>query len=276
MPRKERKKADAPSWEELARELAAAAKVVGKVASDDGTKARGLAFLVEDAPPPKLRDLLDKVDLVIPLSNDAVTILQSLKAIVLENRKLKELSVTDTLTGLYNRRFFLERLQVELERVRRTEKPCGLIMFDLDKFKQVNDVQGHQAGDELLRRVGGLIKQSVRAVDLPVRYGGDEFAVILPDAGSRAAFKMAERIRTNLIKDPLISTAGVTGSFGLASHYHHSVESLEDMVQRADQALYHSKSRGGNQTYLFEQDMEKPTEVTVFERDELYFPFVDD
>ena len=199
-----------------------------------------------------------------------------LRDIVRENRMLRELSVTDTLTGLYNRRFFLDRLQVEMERVRRTEKPCALIMIDLDGFKQVNDTQGHQAGDELLQRVGELIKTSVRAVDLPVRYGGDEFAVILPEAGAQAALKMAERIRNRFLEDQLVSAAGVTGSFGLASYYHYQFESLEELVERADKALYHSKSRGGNQTYFFEKDLEKPTEVTTSERDDLYFSFLDD
>ena len=258
--------------ENLARELLEVGALAGPVTSDGEERAKGLAFLIRDLTSDRLREILERVDLRVPLSENSMETLEALKQVVDENRELRALSVTDTLTGLFNRRFFRDRLSVEMQRVRRSEKPCSLIMLDLDKFKPVNDTHGHQAGDELLRAVADIIRNNIRSVDMPVRYGGDEMAVILPDTSLIAAHKIAERIRNELEKDPKTAQYKVTASLGLATHHHWDSEEMDGLIRRADQALYTAKSQGGNTVWFLEidRDKEKPTEVTVSERDSLF------
>ncbi|MEW6263759.1 MAG: GGDEF domain-containing protein [Thermodesulfobacteriota bacterium] len=262
---------DIQRLEKLADELVKAGALAGLLRGDDNT-AQGLAFLLQDPRADQIKDLLERVDLTLTLSPDSLETLRCLKALVSENQRLKELSVSDGLTGLYNHRYFQERLEVELKRVNRTEKPCSLIMIDLDRFKHVNDLHGHQQGDELLKAMADIIRRGIRAVDMPARYGGDEFAVILPDTGLTAALALAERIRGLIAEDPRTARYGVTGSIGLATHQHYDQEEARDLIERADQALYQAKRLGGDRTWFFESDQvkEKPTEVTVSERDSLF------
>ena len=233
---------------------------------------QGLAFILKDLSDAELQNILPYLEVTIPISDGGLDALKTLKKLIRENRNLKEISITDSLTGLYNVRYFRERLEVEMQRVNRTEKPCSLIMMDLDGFKSVNDTHGHQAGDDLLRHVADIIRGDVRVVDLPIRYGGDEMAVILPDTGVQAAFQLAKRLRYRIETDEVTKKYGVTGSFGLATHQHFDQEDATEMVERADQALYHSKNLGGNRVWFFESDhiKEKTTEVTVDERDDLF------
>jgi diguanylate cyclase (GGDEF)-like protein len=258
--------------ESLARELLEAGALAGPVTSNGEDHTRGLAFLIRDLTSDRLNEILDRVDLRIPLTEKSMDTLEALKQVVVENRELRELSVTDTLTGLFNRRFFRDRLSVEMQRVRRSEKPCSLIMMDLDRFKSVNDTHGHQAGDELLRQVAEIIRNNIRAVDMAVRYGGDEMAVILPDTSLIAAHKMSDRIRAEFEENPHTAQYGVTASIGLATHHHWDSEDAEGLIRRADQALYKAKDQGGNMVWFLEidRDKEKPTEVTVSERDSLF------
>ena len=264
--------------EKLVRELIQAGALTGSVTTSRGRRTKGLAFLFRDMRAPEVKKLLGRVDLTLPLSTDLFKTLSAVREIFRENRHLRELSVRDTLTGLFNIRHFEERLQIELERVRRSEKPCSLLMIDLDNFKGVNDSLGHLAGDDLLRDAADIIQNSVRAVDVPVRYGGDEFAVILPDTGTRSASRLAERIRSQIESDPRTAEFGVTASFGLATHQHFDQEDLKDVVDRADKALYEAKGEGGNRVWWFEADRRKeaPTGVTVEERHSLYFKLAEE
>lgn len=250
----------------------------GKATTGGGRRTKGLLFIIKDFRAADVKELLGSVDFSIPLTSDAYDMLAAFKQIEIENKDLRELVVTDNLTGLYNTRYFRERLQVELERVSRTEKPCSLIMIDLDHFKPVNDTYGHQTGDKLLKSVADIIQTNIRVVDVAVRYGGDEMAVILPDTGTMAAFRMAERIRNELINDRRTAQFGVTGSFGIATCQPYDREDVTGLVERADQALYKSKGEGGNRAWYFESDWlkEKTTEVTVSERDDLFLPVEDD
>lgn len=258
--------------ENLARELLEVGALAGPVTSEGEDRAKGLAFLIRDLTSERLREILERVDLRVPLSENSMETLEALKQVVDENRELRALSVTDTLTGLFNQRFFQDRLSVEMQRVRRSEKPCSLIMLDLDNFKPVNDTFGHQAGDDLLRKVADIIRNNIRSVDMPVRYGGDEMAVILPDTNLIASHKIAERIRSELEQNPKTAQYGVTASLGLATHHHWDSEDMNGLIRRADQALYTAKSQGGNSVWFLEidRDKEKPTEVTVSERDSLF------
>ncbi|HSB70113.1 MAG TPA: diguanylate cyclase [Candidatus Methylomirabilis sp.] len=163
---------------------------------------------------------------------------------------LEELSTQDPLTGLYNYRVFHSRLAEEEERSRRYAHPFSLLMLDIDHFKTINDTHGHLAGDEALRAVAGLIRQEVRPVDLVTRYGGEEFALILPETSSAGALATAERIREIIAAHPIFLTSGqavtLTASIGVAT-YPEAAGSAERLISAADQALYRAKAGGRNQ-----------------------------
>lgn len=259
--------------EELLRELKA--DCIGRIIDSTENRAIGLAMFLKNLDSPELKGLMEKADVSLILSEDGRETLSALQQLLEENQRLNEISITDPLTGLFNVRHFRLRLGVEFERVRRMERPCSLIMIDLDRFKAVNDNHGHQAGDQLLRDVAEIIRTRVRAIDIPVRYGGDEFAVVLPDTEIRSAYVMAERIRAQIEQDPRTHSFGITGSIGLAAYYHFDDETMENLIERADQSMYNAKSRGGNQVWFFDMDKVKdaPTDITVSERDLLYSIF---
>jgi diguanylate cyclase (GGDEF)-like protein len=146
---------------------------------------------------------------------------------------------TDDLTGLYNRRRFDDALANELVRSRTFGAPLSLLLVDLDNFKVVNDEFGHQRGDDVLRAAADLVREHLRDGDIAARLGGDEFAVIAPDTASAGAPALAERLRRSFarLRDP-----AVTASFGVAECMEE--ESAEDLLRRADHALYEAKRRG--------------------------------
>jgi two-component system cell cycle response regulator len=166
--------------------------------------------------------------------------------IVREKRKLEEeirrLSITDDLTGLYNHRHFFKTLGTELTRAKRQKHRLALLMFDLDNFKEYNDVYGHLEGDRVLTTIGEIVVQCIRSdVDSGYRYGGDEFAIILIGVDINKALDIAERLRTMIEKAELGS---ITVSIGL-TEYEEEMDS-ETFVKAADDALYLAKSSGGN------------------------------
>jgi diguanylate cyclase (GGDEF)-like protein len=161
---------------------------------------------------------------------------------------LKELSETDALTGLSNRRSFDRRLDLELSRARRYGVKCALVMIDLDLFKRLNDRFGHQAGDEVLRRVAAILDTEKRAGDLVVRYGGEEFAAILSDTTIAEATNWAQRARQRIAGCRIAcdgSALAITASFGIAGAASWTV-TKEHVVESADQMLYEAKRRGRN------------------------------
>ncbi|MBU2552352.1 MAG: GGDEF domain-containing protein [Proteobacteria bacterium] len=263
---------DEERLDRLARELTGTEALKGRLVRSGGRRTQGLAILLADLSADHAARILGRADFTLPLSEEGLETLAALKAVIEENERLKDQAVTDAMTGLYNRRYFRERLGIELERVKRTEKPCSLVMADLDHFKPVNDQYGHQVGDDLLRAAAQLLKDNLRAVDVPVRYGGDEFAIILPETGSQQALELTERILTRLSGDPLMARYGVTASLGLATHQYHYQESAVSLIERADQALYQVKREGGNSVRMSEADRvrEASTELTGTEREALY------
>ncbi len=169
---------------------------------------------------------------------------------------LEESSRTDGLTKLLNRNHWEYCLSREFKRHDRSDCSVSLIMFDLDHFKAINDNYGHLAGDEVLRRVSDTARDTVRDTDIVGRYGGEEFGIILTDSSLVAAEKLAERLRKNIENldvefDGLIIK--MTASIGIAE-YVGEIEKHEQLIDRADQALYHSKDRGRNcaTSYPFE------------------------
>lgn len=163
-------------------------------------------------------------------------------------RRTVRLSRTDALTGLYNRRYFLEHAAKVLEAAARVKAPVTLLMTDLDNFKPFNDEHGHQAGDLLLQEIARLVRGSVRASDMVARYGGDELTLLLPKASKAEAELVAEKIRQQIEEN--CQTVDVTMSLGLAQ-FPVDATSREDLIAAADELLYRAKEFGGNKVCLF-------------------------
>jgi two-component system cell cycle response regulator len=176
-----------------------------------------------------------------------------------KNRELEHLSISDGLTGLYNHRHLHELLQDEFERSRRTEEPVSVVMFDLDRFKQVNDTFGHQAGDRVLRELADILRETAREIDQLGRYGGEEFLAILPDSDPDAGVTFAERVRETVEGQKFDirtdSPLDMTISAGVATYPHDDPEGPRRLVHYADQALYSAKNSGRNRVVRFEPGM---------------------
>ena len=171
---------------------------------------------------------------------------------------LERLSVTDPLTGLANRRRLMAELEREVLRSGRLERPCAVIMLDVDHFKRFNDTYGHPAGDELLRRLADALRRLVREVDTPARYGGEEFMVILPETPLAQAAAIAERIRARVAEERISpdgdgEQVGVTVSIGLAG-FPGDATSPESLIEAADDALYRAKESGRNRVASARKD----------------------
>ncbi len=164
------------------------------------------------------------------------------------SERMKALAVMDTLTGLYNRRGFSQQAEQAFSMARRTGRPVSIIMTDIDHFKRINDRYGHAVGDEALQHYAALLTQERRAEDIVARMGGEEFAIVLPNADLFQAVKVAERIRTNVAAKPLDMGGHeipMTSSFGVAS-LSDSDDDVHTILIRADKALYRSKDEGRN------------------------------
>lgn len=158
---------------------------------------------------------------------------------------------TDELTGLMNRRAFFERAQVLYAQCRHNQQPLCALMLDMDHFKQINDTYGHQAGDQVLRQIGGVISASFRQADVYGRLGGEEFAVLLPNTSLDTARAIAEQLImaiSGLAAEPV---KGLSASLGLASTHDHD-QDLHGLMNMADKALYRAKAQGRNQVALAE------------------------
>jgi diguanylate cyclase (GGDEF)-like protein/PAS domain S-box-containing protein len=164
------------------------------------------------------------------------------------NDQLRRLAVTDELTGLRNRRAFEERLVTEFSMARRRKRELSALLIDVDDFKTINDRWGHAAGDEVLRRLGTILKTTVRLPDLPARYGGEEFAVLLPESGEEGAMGLARRVMQRVATEEWPNEA-VTISMGMAT-MNESMENALQMVELADDALYAAKRAGKNRVMV--------------------------
>ncbi|WP_162299681.1 GGDEF domain-containing protein [Marinospirillum perlucidum] len=158
-------------------------------------------------------------------------------------------SQTDTLTGLYNRRRMYQLAEQELARVHRNGGSLGLVLIDLDHFKQINDTYGHPTGDAVLKAFAGMLVKEIREQDVAVRMGGEEFAVILPDSDLSSAYALAERIREATQALCLPHQVKLTASFG-ASTAQQPDETFEQLFSRTDKLLYQAKTQGRNRTAI--------------------------
>lgn len=167
----------------------------------------------------------------------------------LRNAELAAMAITDSLTQLHNRRHFVERGEQDFARAVRAETPLGLLMVDVDHFKQINDNWGHQEGDRVLREVSRSVRDSVRQGDVVARWGGEEFIVLLPDTDFVASERVAEKLRRGVEELDLgRGSPKVTISVGVGGYPAPGVESLFALVEVADQALYRAKRAGRNRT----------------------------
>ena len=168
------------------------------------------------------------------------------------NDMLRQLSITDPLTLLYNRRYTTDMLGKELQRAERKGSHLSLVMIDIDYFKRVNDQYGHLIGDQLLVAIAGLSRIGLRSYDFAARYGGEEFVLILPETALDDALMIAERLRArvemHLFTGPL-KEVKLTVSMGVATYPTDFIGSVEDLIREADEALYRAKKAGRNLVY---------------------------
>jgi len=181
--------------------------------------------------------------------------------LVVRNSLLSEVSSRDTLTGLYNRWFVIEKIDSEINRALRHGSAMSLLMLDVDHFKRINDTYGHGAGDQVLQAIGKLLRESCRVYDVPGRYGGEEFCVLLPETKVGSTTVVAERIRSRLESTQLACGDGqvvVTASIGIAGMDAPGAAELLSpaaLIDRADRALYSAKSRGRNRIETWDSDL---------------------
>lgn len=168
-----------------------------------------------------------------------------------KNRELEILSTTDQLTGLYNRRYIDKTIQEEIDRSQRYNAPLSLIMLDVDHFKQVNDTQGHDVGDEVLVAIATLLTEKTRITDTVGRWGGEEFLVLVPQTNAQVCTLLAEKLREAMAKHLHHRAGQVTASFGVAEF--EAGGSVNSLIKHADQALYEAKNSGRNRVVVFEE-----------------------
>ena len=171
-----------------------------------------------------------------------------------KNQMLKHLATTDMMTGLYNRTRFTEIVETEIERIKRTGEDSCLIILDLDHFKVVNDLYGHPNGDTVLKLIAGVIRGQLRSTDILCRFGGEEFAVLLPDTSIDGACRVAEKVRKAIEGCTFtgkLEKVKITASLGIALMGNRGSKSFETAYQQADKALYTAKDKGRNRIECF-------------------------
>jgi len=192
-------------------------------------------------------------------------------ALAIDNAKLLSIldqqALTDALTGLYNHRHFQERLRSELERASRSKDATALLLLDIDDFKKVNDIYGHSMGDKILVALAEVLKETVRASDVPCRIGGEEFAVILPSCDAGDALGLATRLLNNFAELDFEEVGGLSVSLGISQGPEHAMNPRE-LLTYAEAAMLTAKAKGGNRVILFDEDLsDHPGAPTGTKRD---------
>ncbi len=200
---------------------------------------------------------------------EMVTLITNIVAVAIANarlyEKVKESSITDELTTLFNYRYFRIRLRDEVFRSQRTNRPISLIILDVDNFKNYNDTLGHPAGDQVLKQIASILKSCIRDTDVGARYGGDEFCVIMPEENQDGARALCERLRQRVedypfFKEEIQPLGKLTVSLGAAT-YPTDAAMIKELLVRADKALYRAKNNGRNQFCIYSQATDKLAEA---------------
>jgi diguanylate cyclase (GGDEF)-like protein len=186
------------------------------------------------------------------------------------NRMLAEVSARDSLTGLYNRWYVIDKMEAEINRAIRHNSPVALLMLDIDHFKNVNDTYGHTAGDQVLQSVGRLLRESCRVYDVPGRYGGEEFCILLPETALGLTPIVAERIRQRLeltevaVGDWSVVVTASIGIAGIDASAGEPMLSPAALIEHADRALYSAKHHGRNRVEMWDARLRdsRPIEPT--------------
>jgi two-component system cell cycle response regulator len=218
----------------------------------------GVFFLRSSSDEPSLDE--ESVRLTSAIAQGAVRALNRaamFESVLSHQEQLEILAKTDELTGCLSRRYLMERLENELERAARYKRLLGLVMFDIDDFKRLNDTHGHTTGDAALRSIGEVLQRSLRTADFVGRYGGDEFLLVLPETSAHGTFQLAERIRNGISRrefDLRAGTMRLTVSGGVVGYPEAGVVTPEDLIDRADQALYQAKAAGRNRVLCYQPE----------------------
>lgn len=192
-----------------------------------------------------------QIELLEVLGNQASTSIANARF----HAEIERLAITDGLTGLFNHRHFQERLSQEFSRIDRFSEPLSVLIIDIDHFKKINDTYGHPVGDAVLKGVADKIRKTIRNIDISARYGGEEFAVILIGTDERGAMNMAERLRKAVMNKTFSAdknTFSVTISIGIST-YTKGIKRKEELIEKADKALYRAKNSGRNRSLLWSE-----------------------
>ncbi|MBC8210642.1 MAG: GGDEF domain-containing protein [Gammaproteobacteria bacterium] len=200
--------------------------------------------------------------------------LHELASLRQQNQALELLVTTDTLTQLYNYRYFRDLLSREMDSTQRTGRTTCIIMIDLDHFKSVNDERGHEAGNQALILAANVFRQAVRSSDVVCRYGGEEFVVVLPQTTLHIAINVAERMRDYLQQSTVQyddESFQLTASFGVGTYSGETPVTLESFVDSADQYLYQAKQQGRNRVcHVDLSTLKQETTVSAEEKSALF------
>ena len=205
-------------------------------------------------------------------------LLHKIKELHEENMRLRSLALVDNLTGLGNKRFFWMQLETEMARTKRTGHSCTLMMIDLDNFKSLNDAFGHLEGDKFLEAFGRIMRENSRSTDLPCRYGGDEFALIMPATTVIHTLRTAERLKNILAGMPQESDPRVTLSVGISEYTPFSQYTAKEFVHAADESLYQAKKEGKDKVCVdrgWKKTSLGENEVSSDEKDAVFANFAD-
>ncbi len=201
-----------------------------------------------------LNEFVDFSDSIAKVLNQKTDSISSYKK---ENKNLRLTSNTDSLTSLYNHRYFYECFN---EKIRSGRRAITVLFCDIDKFKLINDIHGHITGDMILKEVGNIINESAQGDGLVFRYGGEEFVVMLDNYNEEKSFRIAEDIRINIIRSKKIQKysgdLSVTVSIGLASYPNDSIDA-KDLIEKADKAMYFAKQNGRNQCWIYKEEIDE-------------------
>jgi diguanylate cyclase (GGDEF)-like protein len=231
--------------------------ISARLNSEKDGKLEAFVLLADDLSESERDALLQATDIALDIHGDLI---KRLAEVERDNKDLMSLSLTDALTGLYNYGFFCKQLEIEMVRTRRTGHSCSLMMIDLDNFKLLNDTWGHVEGNNFLVEVARTIGHKLRPTDILCRYGGDEFAVIMPATGLFDAMRIGQRLRESMSGIPWKLDRAVSASIGLAEYHADSEQEASEFVNMADRALYKAK-KAGRDRICFEAPTEKAVET---------------